>query len=180
MQIIQCEKAIHLCRLKDRTEQVNSLHHLKSFHLWFFFQSIKDQQAEHQSKLARTYSTSYLTSSAKSNRLLTRHHTFQIDHSVMLDDLIYSKTNETSSRQMRTIAKKNQKNDSHKIEELQMSYEALKTHLKAAFDDIERLKHENNQLRVQTSIHTIEEQNEPRLLTNSEEDGSETELEATL
>jgi hypothetical protein len=94
--------------------------------------------------------------------------------------LIYSKTNETSPKRTRIIAKKNQKHDSHKIEELQMSYEALKIHLKAAFDDIERLKYENNQLRVQNDGNTIEEQNESRLLTNTDEDEPETELEATI
>jgi hypothetical protein len=95
---------------------------------------------------------------------------------------ILPKTNETSPKRTRIIAKKNKKHDSHKIEELQMSYEALKTHLKAAFDDIERLKHENNQLRVQQDVNTIQEQNESRLLTNSDEDEDEqeTELEATL
>jgi hypothetical protein len=61
-----------------------------------------------------------------------------------------------------------------------MSYEALKTHLKAAFDDIERLKHENKQLRIQREIGTMQEQCGSRLLTNSDEEDQETELEATL
>jgi len=78
------------------------------------------------------------------------------------------------------LQRKIKKHDSHKIEELQMSYEALKIHLKAAFDDIERLKHENNQLRVQKETNTIEEQSDSRLLTNSDEDDPETELAATL
>jgi hypothetical protein len=58
---------------------------------------------------------------------------------------IFPKIN--NMNEIRIIAKKNKKHDSHKIEELQMSYEALKIHLKAAFDDIERLKYENHQLR---------------------------------
>ncbi len=122
----------------------------------------------------------------KSNRMIIRHNTLQVDNSSMLDSpdsfstLIFEKTNETSPKRTRIIAKKNKKHDSHKIEELQMSYEALKTHLKAAFDDIERLKYENNQLRVEKDGNLIQEQNESNLLTNTDEDESETELEATL
>lgn len=131
---------------------------------------------------------------------MTRHNTLQLENTVMLGGhggmdsfaaFIFPKHTdkaEASSPQTPIIAKKNEKHDSHKIEELQMSYEALKTHLKAAFDDIERLKYENNQLRVQKDTNTIEEQNEStsRLLPNTDDededddDESETELEATL
>ncbi|CAF1163708.1 unnamed protein product [Adineta steineri] len=166
-QIIQCEKAIHLCRLKDRSEQV-----------------IK---AERLSKLTRAHSTSNIKSSTKTNRILTRHNTIQIENnstSTGMDSFaafIFSKNTQMNPTTP-IIAKKNEKHDAHKIEELQMSYEALKTHLKAAFDDIERLKYENNQLRIQQESNIIQEQNESSLLSNSDDDeeDQETELEATL
>jgi hypothetical protein len=92
--------------------------------------------------------------------MMPRHNTVQAESIVILGNhgemdscaaIIFSKmnSNETDPTETVTIAKKNTKHDSHKIEELQMSYQALKTHLKAAFDDIERLQHENNELRVQ-------------------------------
>ena len=52
------------------------------------------------------------------------------------------------------IAKKNQKKDSHKIEELQISYDAMKSHYKAALDDIDRLKQENDILRTKREEST--------------------------
>lgn len=135
---------------------------------------MREQQAEYLSKLTRTYSASHLASSTKSNRMLTRHNTVQMDRLVTFDwqdDLdLYSIPN--SVKRTRIIAKKITKHDSQKIEELQTGYEALKLHLKAAFDDIERLKYENNQLRVEKGINTVEEQ--------PDEDRPETELEATL
>jgi hypothetical protein len=125
--------------------------------------------------------------------MMTRHNTLQLENTVMLGGhggmdsfaaFIFPKHTdnaEPSSIQTPIIAKKNEKHDSHKIEELQMSYEALKTHLKAAFDDIERLTHENSELRIQRETNTIQEQNESSVLTNSdEEEDPDTELEATL
>lgn len=103
-----------------------------------------------------------LNSSAKSNRIKTDYD---------LSELIFPTI----------IAKKNQKNDADKIEELQISYDALKTHLKAAFDDIERLKYENNQLRIQKQLNIIQESTSSE--DEEEEDDNndeETELEATL
>ena len=38
-----------------------------------------------------------------------------------------------------------------------MSNEALKNHLKAAFDDIERLKYENNRLRLQKEANNSQQ-----------------------
>jgi len=111
---------------------------------------------------------------------MSRYNTLQIENPVMFDRhddvdsfsaFIFPKTNDI--KETRILAKKNKKHDAHKIEELQMSYEALKIHLKAAFDDIERLKNENNQLRTQRH-------SDSRLLTNSDEEDPETELEATL
>ncbi|CAF0845664.1 unnamed protein product [Rotaria sordida] len=174
-QIIQCEKTIHLCLLKDRSEQ-----------------AIKLQQAERISKMTRAHSTSNLKSSTKSNSMRPRHNTLQLENTVMLGGqggmdsfaaFIFPKnhnTDETSPTQTPINAKKNKKKDSHKLEELQMSYAALKTHLKEAFDDIERLKYENNQLRLHREINIIREQNESKLFTNSDEENSENELEQTL
>ncbi|CAF0847212.1 unnamed protein product [Adineta ricciae] len=168
-QITQCNKTIQVCRLKDRSEQ-----------------AIKLQQAERLSKLTRAHSTSNLNPSTRSNRPMTRHNTIQLEKHDVLSGMdsfaafIFPKQTSTTDSAPK-IAKKNEKHDAHKIEELQMSYEALKTHLKAAFDDIERLKHENNQLRIQRETSTIQEQNEMTLSTNSDDDnGTETELEATL
>lgn len=144
---------------------------------------MKEQQAEYLLKLTRTYSASHLGSSSKSNRMLTRHNTVQIDRPVTFDwqDDLDSYSIMNSSKRTRILAKKIKKHDSQKIEELQTGYEALKIHLKAAFDDIERLKHENNQLRVEKGINTIEEQTEEsKPFNNTDEDRSETELEATL
>ena len=139
---------------------------------------MKEQQAEYLLKLTRTYSASHLSSSTKSNRLLTRHNTVQIDRPVTFDwqDDLDSYSIMNSAQRTRILAKKIKKHDSQKIEELQTGYEALKIHLKAAFDDIERLKYENNQLRVEKRINTIEEQTEE----SKPLDRSETELEATL
>lgn len=164
-QIDQCEKTIHLCRLKDRFEQ-----------------------AERVSKLKRAHSTSdMICPSHQSQRLLTRYNTFQIENPVMIDSFDgkdpFSNTIFLPTERKKIIAKKNQKQDAHKLEELQMSYEALKTHLKAAFDDIERLKHENNQLRIQKGIVESDEQNDDENNSDNDyddDDGQETELEATL
>ncbi|CAF4950050.1 unnamed protein product [Rotaria sp. Silwood1] len=143
--------------------------------------------------MTRAHSTSNLKSSTKPNRMMSRHNTLQLENTVMLGGhdgmdsfaaFIFPKnqnTSETSPTQKTPItAKKNKKHDSHKLEELQMSYEALKTHLKEAFDDIERLKFENNQLRLQREANTIQEHNESKLVTNSDEEDSENELEDTL
>jgi hypothetical protein len=142
-------------------------------------QALKAQQAECLAKMTRAYSTSNLKSSTKSNRIMSRYNTLQIDRHDDVDSFsafIFPKTNninEINPKRTKILAKKNKKHDAHKIEELQMSYEALKIHLKAAFDDIERLKNENNQLRTQ-------QHSDSRLLTNSDEEDPETELEATL
>ena len=105
------------------------------------------------------------------------------DRTDTLTAFIFPKTlnsNETSPKKSSIKAKKNRKHESDKMEELQMSYEAMKTHLKEAFDDIERLKYENNQLRIQREANIIPEHNESKLFTDSEDEDSENDLEATL
>ena len=131
---------------------------------------------------------------------MARHNTLQLENTVMLGGgremdsfaaFIFPKSDATSNDgspgRSPIVAKKNLKVEAHKIEELQMSYEALKTHLKVAFDDIERLKNENNELRVQKEATVVHSQSEPRsfILSHEEvdednEDEPETELEATL
>ena len=147
--------------------------------------------------MTRAYSTSNIKSSTKSNRMMSRHNTIQLENSVMLgghdgmDSLaafIFPKNNnnninQTSPTRARTIAKKNEKVDSHKIEELQTSNDALKNHLKAAIDDNERLRNEIEQLHLQREANMKEEQNGTELLSDSdeeEEEDVETELEATI
>lgn len=94
---------------------------------------------------------------------MSRHYTQQFDKTTIVGGqnsidsfaaLIFPNTNSKDSTQMLSsmIAKKNKKDDLQKVEELQISYEALKSHLKVAFDDIERLKNENNELRIQNGI----------------------------
>jgi len=165
VQINQCEKLIHLCRVKDRFEQ-----------------------AERVSKLKRAHSTSDMICSGQpSQRILTRHNTFQVENPVMIDSLDSLSNTIFFPERKKISAKKNQKQDAHKLEELQMSYDALKTHLKAAFDDIERLKNENNQLRTQQGVMKTEEQTDDDDDDDDDDDsdnyddpGQETELEATL
>ncbi|CAF5083528.1 unnamed protein product [Rotaria magnacalcarata] len=123
---------------------------------------------------------------------MQRHNTIQLENTAMpggytgMDSFaacIFSKnlnSNETSPKKPLIKAKKNQKHESDKMEELQMSYEAMKTHLKEAFDDIERLKYENNQLRIQREANSTPEHNESKLFADSDNEDSENELEATL
>ncbi|CAF3527642.1 unnamed protein product [Rotaria socialis] len=174
-QIVQCEKTIDLCRLKDRSEQ-----------------ALKVQQAERLSRIARANSTSNIKPLTKPNTTMQRHNTIQLENTVMAGgykgmdsfaECIFSKnlhSNETSPKKTSIKAKKNQKHESDKMEELQMSYEAMKTHLKEAFDDIERLKYENNQLRIQREANSIPEHNESKSFTGSGDEDSENELEVTL
>ena len=132
--------------------------------------------------------------------MVQRHNTIQLENTVHLGGrggmdsfaaLIFPNNNQTESSTTNSplkIAKKNKKHDSHKIEELQVGYEALKTHLQAAFDDIERLKHENKELRIQTEGNNIPPRQQlidSRLLSTSHEEENneeepENELEATL
>ncbi len=155
-------------------------------------QAVRTQQAERLSKMTRAYSTSNIKSSTKSNRMMSRHNTIQLENSGHdgMDSLaafIFPKNknniNQTSPTRAKTIAKKNEKVDSHKIEELQTSNDALKNHLKAAIDDNERLRNEIEQLHLQREANMKEEQNETELLSDSdeeEEEDAETELEATI
>jgi hypothetical protein len=140
--------------------------------------------------MTRAYSASNLKSATKPHRMMSRHNTLQLENISTSDGgdslaaFIFPKntsnSNQTSPTRNATAAKKNKKVDSHKIEELQTSYDALKTHLKAAIDDIERLKYENNQLRLQREANMTEEQDESSVLSSSDDEDPETELEATL
>ncbi|CAF2388969.1 unnamed protein product [Rotaria sp. Silwood2] len=124
--------------------------------------------------------------------MMSRHNTLQLENTVMLGGhgsmdsfsaFIFPQnhnTNKTSPIQTPITAKKKKKSDSHKLEELQLSYTALRTHLKEAFDDIERLKRENIQLRLQREANIVQEHDESKLFTNSDEEDSENELTATL
>ncbi len=135
------------------------------------------------------------------NRTMTRHNTLQLENTVLLGGrdgmdsfaaLIFPNNNknntENSIKNPSPMMAKKTKNDSQKMEELQTSYEALKTHLKAAFDDIERLKHENNELRVQRETNASQQQVDFGLLSTNYEDRdeenakeeSDNELEATI
>ena len=77
------------------------------------------------------------------------------------------------------MAKKT-KDDSQKIEELQMSYEAMKNHFRTALDDIERLKNENKALRMRREAENMHEQTVMETTSLDEDDESENELEATI
>jgi hypothetical protein len=141
--------------------------------------------------------------STKVNRTMTRHNTLQLENTVLLGGrsgtdslavLMFPNNNKNNSENSAKnpspmIAKKKNKNDSQKMEELQMGYEALKTHLKTAFDDIERLKHENNELRLQSEGNNSPQHVDFGLLSTSHDgerkeqddhEESENELEATL
>lgn len=143
--------------------------------------------------MTRANSTSKLKPSTKPTRTMPRHNTLQLDntfiltgHEVGVDSLAAlmfpkkSNSNESSPKQTPINARKNKKNEAHRLEELKMSYDAIKTHLKEAMDDIERLKQENNVLRMQRKENAIDEHTESKSLTSSDADDSETELEATL
>jgi hypothetical protein len=96
---------------------------------------------------------------------------------------IFPNHRKASSRIPSSVAAKKTKNDSQKMEELQMSNEALKNHLKEAFDNIERLKRENNVLRVKRTSDASQYQ--PVVFglienTNEDDNESEDEREATI
>lgn len=109
-----------------------------------------------------------------------------------LTALMFSNSNkhntESSTKASSPMMAKKTKDDSEKMEELQMSNEALKNYLKAAIDDIERLKYENNELRIKTEGNNAQQQVEFDLLpTNHEDmdeekdqDESENELQNTI
>ena len=159
-------------------------------------------KAERCSKITRAHSISNIKPSPKENRAITRHNTLQLENTVLLGGrgdmdsfaaLIFPNNNKntdenSTKKSSPVIAKKKQKNDSQKMEELQMSYEALKNHLKAAFDDIERLKDENNALRLRNEGNNTQQPVDFGLLSASDDDKeeeadneeSENELEATL
>jgi regulator of replication initiation timing len=129
---------------------------------------------------------------------MSRHSTWQLenpsfngDHSGMdsLAVLMFPNKNSTenSMKTSSPIMAKKTKDDSQKMEELQTSYEAMKTHLQAAFDDIERLKQENDQLRVRRETNNSQQRIEFGLFPTNEnneaekdEDEPENELAATL
>ena len=134
--------------------------------------------------------------STNMNRMMTRHNTLQLENTVFLGGrggmdsfaaVIFPNNNTANSTTKNSSpmkGKKNTKNDSQKMEELKMSYEALKSHLNTAFEDIERLKNENNELRLQKELTNSQPKIDFGLLSTSHEEeddeDSENELEATL
>jgi len=118
------------------------------------------------------------------NRPMTRNNTIHIQNTTDLDNrdsfaaMIFpnnrrnSTDNSTKNPPVVMMAKKT-KNDSEKLEELQMSNEALKKHLERAFDNIEQLKHENNVLRIKRESDASQNQEVVFGLTTNHENGDE-------
>ncbi|CAF2088592.1 unnamed protein product [Rotaria magnacalcarata] len=180
-QIRQCEKAIDFYHLKDRFEQ-NSFNN----HHYLYEQAMK---SERHSTITRAHSISNTKPSTTLNRTMPRYYTQQFDNAVVLGGrdemdsfaaLIFPHSNPESLTKTRSslMAKKNRKDDSEKMEELQMSYEALKNHHKVAFDYIERLKNENNELRFQREVISSQQLIEFSALSTSHE-GKDKEIERT-
>lgn len=125
------------------------------------------------------------------NRMMTRHNTLNLQNPDLVNNrsgmdsfaaMIFPNTNKNQSDNSSPIMAKKTKNELQKMEELQTSNEALKHHLKAAFEDIERLKHENNALRTKTESNNLPQSVQFGLLStnNESKEESENELEATI
>jgi hypothetical protein len=140
--------------------------------------------------MTRAYSTTNCNEQPKIERPVARRDTFHLENARILGGrgkldsfaaLIFPETDKHSSNvkalesvPTSVIAKKRVKNDSQKIEELQISYEALKVYLQAALDDNERLIDENQKLREEKlETSTIDE-------NSNNDEQTESELEATL
>ncbi|CAM4770857.1 unnamed protein product [Rotaria magnacalcarata] len=146
-------------------------------------------KSERHSTVTRAHSISNTKPSTTLNRTMPRYYTQQFDNAVVLGGrdemdsfaaLIFPHSNPESLTKTRSslMAKKNRKDDSEKMEELQMSYEALKNHHKVAFDYIERLKNENNELRFQREVISSQQLIEFSALSTSHE-GKDKEIERT-
>ncbi|CAF1609667.1 unnamed protein product [Adineta ricciae] len=176
-QIVQCEKTIHFYRLKDPVEQ-----------------AFKEEQ---QSKVTRAHSISNSKPSSRPARMMTRHNTLQLENTVMLGGrgdmdsfaaLIFPNSNRNNphvayNASSPLIRRKNEKNHLQKMEELEMNYKLKKKHLKVAFDEIDRLKQENDELRMRSEVYNQWQRTDSDALPKSnetEKEGSDDELEATL
>jgi hypothetical protein len=128
----------------------------------------------------------------KMNRTMTRHNTIQLQNTMDFDGrdgmdsfaaMIFPNNRKNLPKNPLPIAIKKTKNDLQKMEELQMSNEALRNHLNAAMDDIERLKREIHEKR-ESDASQHQQVVFGLLPTNHENDDeqkdeSEDELEAT-
>ena len=130
--------------------------------------------------------------------MMPRHNTVQLENTTLLGarngmdsftTFIFPNKNqhmEGSSKNLPPQAAK--KNHSQKVEELETCLVAIKTHLNVAVDEVERLKRENNELRMQSQTNNLQQKIDFGLLSTNyeakedENDGeeSENELEATL
>ncbi len=129
---------------------------------------------------------------------MTRHNTLKLENSAEFDGrsgmdsfaaVLFQSNNKistgSSKKSPAPMMKKKTKDDSEKMEELQMKNEALANHLSTAYEDIERLK---NELRVRQETSNSQPQIDFRLLPRDEEnvdaekdaEGSNDELENTL
>lgn len=142
--------------------------------------------ATRSAKVTRTRSTSSVKDITKTGRLLTRTQTLEdsIFIGESLNDDSFSETNAKRNRMKETKrgtnlilnAKKNQKDDSHRIEELQMSNEALKNHLQVALENIEKLKNENQNLRRRDGLPIdMKESTDSSEIYSSHDDDDESE-----
>lgn len=168
-QIEQCEKTIHLCQLKDRAEQI-----------------AKAQQAERSSKITRAHSISSFKDSNKPQRPLTRHNTLRLDNTQTVgghggtDSFAAFIFSPKTNRIVPTKAKKHEKHDAEKIEELQMSNEALKAHLNAYAERARQLEKENDRLRNQHRLNPLPDDIHSPISDHQEDESENDELEATL
>jgi hypothetical protein len=148
-------------------------------------------KAECHSKLTRTQSISDMKPSSKTNRMMSRRNTLQLENTVLLGGhngmdsfaaLIFPNKESSTKKSPPILAKKNKKNDSQKMEELKICCEATKTHLNVAMDEIEKLKRENNELRMKREVSNLQEKIDFGLLSTNYEakEEPENELEATL
>ena len=120
---------------------------------------------------------SSLKDSSKATRPLTRHNTLRLDNTFTVgghggtDSFAAFVFPKKENRVVATKAKKHEKHDAEKLEELRMSNEALKAHLMAVVDRAQQLERENDRLRNQHGLHPSAEE---------DDEDVETEIEATL
>ena len=129
--------------------------------------------------------------------MMSRHNTLQLENTVMLGGrggmdsfaaLIFPNSNRNSpsvayQASSPLMGRKNEKNHLQKMEELEMNFKLKKKHLKVAFDEIDRLKQENNELRKRSEVYGQRQRTDSDALPKSnetEKEGSDDELEATL
>lgn len=128
---------------------------------------------------------------------MSRHNTLQLDNTVMLGGrggmdsfaaVIFPNSNRNNPRvaynaSSPLMGRKNEKDQLQKMEELEMNYKLKKQHLKVAFDEIDRLKQENEELRMRSEVYNQWQRTDSDALSKSnetEKEGSDDELEATL